>query len=535
MSSSSNKSIGILVDELKSEEILIRIEAYKKLKTIAIALGPDRSVKELLPFLTCSLNEEEDELLVILAQQLSPDFYRTLMGEKSANATALIMIMDLLENLAGAEESLVRNAAVENLKLFIEQVPDCLPLAKEMFLRLAAGEWYTTKVSAAAILQMLVKKLAVGDSIELINKVVSYLEDESPMVRRSAIPSLSTISSVLGKDLVEKCIKLASSDSQDSVRLLTMELLMVSGDLINVDPYVKQLAEDQSWRVRFMVATHLQKISRPQRYLFFKLLDDEEQEVRAATAGNLGSMATLLGYKPDFVLAIQRACNDPSVHVRSALALQLSLLGKAAGPIGIRKEILPLIETLMRDDSSQVRLNAVSRLDTLIEVIGIAELSDSLLSAIKTLGSDKQWRVRQAILGYFPVLAAHLGPSAEVTQLAVGWLVDPVYCVRRSAGKCLVSLCQSFGRDWMIGDLRLAFDALLHQSKPNYLKRVTIVETLKTIDPDAIYYGEFWDELKNDPISNVRMVIPEKLALPDSEEHEPEVIQVRKNPPILID
>ena len=280
------------------------------------------------------------------------------------------------------------------------------------------------------------------------------------------------------------------------------------GDLINVDPYVKQLAEDQSWRVRFMVATHLQKISRPQRYLFFKLLDDEEQEVRAATAGNLGSMATLLGYKPDFVLAIQRACNDPSVHVRSALALQLSLLGKAAGPIGIRKEILPLIETLMRDDSSQVRLNAVSRLDTLIEVIGIAELSESLLSAIKTLGSDKQWRVRQAILGYFPVLAADLGPSAEVTQLAVGWLVDPVYCVRRSAGKCLVSLCQSFGRDWMIGDLRLAFDALLHQSKPNYLKRVTIVETLKTIDPDAIYYGEFWDELKNDPISTCEWLFP---------------------------
>ena len=41
MSSSSNKSIGILV------------EAYKELKTIAIALGPDRSVNGILPFLTC--------------------------------------------------------------------------------------------------------------------------------------------------------------------------------------------------------------------------------------------------------------------------------------------------------------------------------------------------------------------------------------------------------------------------------------------------------------------------------------------------
>jgi hypothetical protein len=88
MSSSSNKSIGILIDELKSEDILCRIEAYKKLKTIAIALGPDKSVKELLLFLTCSLSEEEDELLVILAQHLSPDFYKVMTGEKSANATA---------------------------------------------------------------------------------------------------------------------------------------------------------------------------------------------------------------------------------------------------------------------------------------------------------------------------------------------------------------------------------------------------------------------------------------------------------------
>ena len=43
--------IGLLIDELKSEDQKRRINSIKNLTTIAIALGPDRTRKELILFL----------------------------------------------------------------------------------------------------------------------------------------------------------------------------------------------------------------------------------------------------------------------------------------------------------------------------------------------------------------------------------------------------------------------------------------------------------------------------------------------------
>ena len=289
-----------------------------------------------------------------------------------------------------------------------------------------------------------------------------------------------------------------------------------------------------------MVATHLPKMpsisasgtSGSHAKDFLALLEDGEQEVRAAAAGNLAEMD--IAYTPELVQAVQRACQDPSVHVRAAIATQLNALSRLAGPEATRSDIMPLIEELMRDEASQVRLNVVSRLDTLNQVIGVTELSGSLLPAIKALAGDRQWRVRQAILGYFPVLARHLGPSQELTQLACSWLLDGVYFVRKSAAKCIHELSQAFPADWTQGPLKSELNRILLTSNPNYLKREAILQALILIDPEAKVMGELWEMMKRDPIANVRMLVPANLALVDEEEEE-DVVHVRSNPPILVD
>uniref|UniRef100_A0A8C5ZAE7 Uncharacterized protein n=1 Tax=Marmota marmota marmota TaxID=9994 RepID=A0A8C5ZAE7_MARMA len=53
--SDSNESLyplALLMDELKHDDIANRVEAMKKLDTIALALGPERTRNELIPFLT---------------------------------------------------------------------------------------------------------------------------------------------------------------------------------------------------------------------------------------------------------------------------------------------------------------------------------------------------------------------------------------------------------------------------------------------------------------------------------------------------
>lgn len=43
--------IAILIDELRHDDVSLRLNAIKRLNTIALALGPQRARDELIPFL----------------------------------------------------------------------------------------------------------------------------------------------------------------------------------------------------------------------------------------------------------------------------------------------------------------------------------------------------------------------------------------------------------------------------------------------------------------------------------------------------
>ena len=43
--------VAVLIDELKNEDIQLRLNSIRRLSTIALALGPDRTREELIPFL----------------------------------------------------------------------------------------------------------------------------------------------------------------------------------------------------------------------------------------------------------------------------------------------------------------------------------------------------------------------------------------------------------------------------------------------------------------------------------------------------
>jgi serine/threonine-protein phosphatase 2A regulatory subunit A len=43
--------LAVLMDELKSEDLLLRLQSIKRLDTIALALGATRTRTELIPFL----------------------------------------------------------------------------------------------------------------------------------------------------------------------------------------------------------------------------------------------------------------------------------------------------------------------------------------------------------------------------------------------------------------------------------------------------------------------------------------------------
>ena len=94
--------IAILMDELRSEDVQLRLNAIHSIPTIALALGPDRAREELIPFLQDSV-DDEDEVLLALAEELGRSFEEYIGGKEYAQ-----VILGPLENLSGVEETLVR-------------------------------------------------------------------------------------------------------------------------------------------------------------------------------------------------------------------------------------------------------------------------------------------------------------------------------------------------------------------------------------------------------------------------------------------
>lgn len=109
-------------------------------------------------------------------------------------------------------------------------------------------------------------------------------------------------------------------------------------------------------------------------------------------------------------------------------------------------------------------------------VIGIDLLSQSLLPAIVELAEDKQWRVRQAIIEYIPLLAKQLGVAffdEQLGNLCMSWLGDNVYSIRESATVNLRKLTDVFGVDW--ARQTIVPKVLQMGTHPNYLYRMTTI------------------------------------------------------------
>lgn len=109
-------------------------------------------------------------------------------------------------------------------------------------------------------------------------------------------------------------------------------------------------------------------------------------------------------------------------------------------------------------------------------MIGIDLLSQSLLPAIVELAGDKQWRVRQAIIEYIPLLAQQLGKTffdEKLSNLCMSWLGDIVFSIREAATINLKKLIDVFGVEW--ASQAIVPRVVAMATHPNYLYRMTTI------------------------------------------------------------
>jgi len=528
--------IAVLIEELNHEEVGLRLNAIRRLTTIALALGTERTRDELIPFLNDASTDDEDEVLLALADELG-NFVDYVGGPEFVH-----VLLPPLENLASVEETVVREKAVESLSKICVHFKEAgvnqyfVPLV----LKLANGAFFTSRASACGLFAVCYKQ-ATASQEELKAVFGKLCHDETPMVRRAAATNLKNFVKTLGKkDATKDGVALfndLAADEHDSVRVLAVPAGVALAELFTPEENkslllltLKALATDKSWRVRYMVADNFVDLSKAvgdtitkEEFVnaFVSLLKDNEAEVKTAAAAKVPGFSALLDQDTilrQIIPCVKDLVTDASQHVRASLAQQIGGLSPILGKNNTIETLLPLFLQLLKDEFPEVRLNIISKLDTVNEVIGIDRLSQSLLPAIVELAEDKQWRVRLAIIEYIPLLAKQLGVEffdEKLGNLCMSWLGDCVYSIREAATLNLKKLSQVFGPQWAQGTILPKVISMC--THPNYLYRMTtlfaIGELSEVLTPQVIVdvMLPVVCSSVSDPIPNIRFNVAKTL------------------------
>lgn len=546
--------LALLMDELKHDDISNRIDAMKKLDTIALAMGPERTRDELIPFLTEVAQDDEDEVFAVLADELG-EFVPFIGGPEFA-----AILLPALEILASTEETLVRDKAVASLnsiacELSEEQIlSDFIPLIEH----LATADWFSSKVSACGLFKSVIVRIK-DDTLRknLLALYLQLVEDDTPMVKRAAAKNLPTMIDLLTQnpdlsndvdwDFISNMFQKIVNDSQDSVKFLAVDCLISILKFFNIkndDLHFKDLLDstiklstDEAWRVRYMAADrfetlasqfagdpeHLNELLPP----FLSLCEDNESDVRKAIANEIPGFAKLYKNEPNVVLtkilpAVQSLSMDENEAVRASLALKVTNLVEMMTKEEAIENLLPILLNMLKDEFPDVRLNIIANLKVVNDVIGIDLLSESLLPAITELANDINWRVRMAIIEYIPILAENLGVqffNQQLSDLCLSWLWDIVFSIREGAVNNLKRLTEIFGPEWCRDEIISRLLKSDSQLLENFIYRFTLLSALTVlvtvVSPDTITEQilPFVKHLADDAVPNIRFNAAKSYAV----------------------
>jgi HEAT repeat protein len=473
--------IAVLLDELKNEDIQLRLNATRRLKTIAAALGPDRTRTELLPFLTDTI-DDDDEVLLTLADELG-DFVTEIGGPAHASC-----LMDPLESLSTVEETTVRDKAVQSLRRVSETVtasspPDAdtlhvhhlFPLVR----RLATGDWFTSRISACALFAITYVRVPPEHSdlrAEVLSMFKTLARDETPMVRRAAASNIGhvarAVAQVDGRLVSSELLPIFADlvdDEQDSVRLLVVEnaavlaslLSQAGGSCLNVngrgmaDGSVVSVGEGSASFMSDVNDAHASgasksvsgsdassKLSGPADEVMNDSPPTDSNAAKTDSAHDVSESQGREGGNCSFspesnpchlkIIGIVRSfASDKSWRVRYMVADQLSELCAALGPRAAREDLLPAFLNLLRDIEPEVRTAAALKVTELTKrIVALPPLSNGgdvdtglklavrdILPIVRELVTDNSQHVRAALASNIMGMAPVVGVDVTVKCL----------------------------------------------------------------------------------------------------------------------
>mmetsp|Transcript_16979 Transcript_16979/g.53349 ORF Transcript_16979/g.53349 Transcript_16979/m.53349 type:complete len:593 (+) Transcript_16979:84-1862(+) len=504
-------------EEIRNESASIKLNAVNNVNLIASALGPARTVSELLPFIVQAVLEQplcdDEEFLFSVAKQYA------VLSEYIDGKDELLI--GPLEHMAAQEETVIRDQAIQSLGTIVDKRPSLVPeyLVPTLHRLATKTDFFTARVSACSLLPMVYKHCSEDQKVGLRKVYTMLCADETPMVRRAAAHKMRDFISVCAKedillDVIMVYKQLSQEDTQDTIRVASVHTTLVLVRMFNSEDnklytvnVIRDASQDRSWRVRLTVAKHFDQLcaacgpeimATSLMQPFMLLMKDNEQEVRKEALRviepclNLEEPLTSEQLQTHILPHFPSLGADPAQPVRAALAQVLGPVAKVLGRDLTQRHLLSLISELMKDEFHDVRLNIVSHTGLICEVLSVDGLVHSLMHTIQNLVIDNHWRIRHVVVQQVPKLAKLFGVDMfqqKLEVILISSLRDSVHSVRHAATENLKEIADTFGSQWTVEHLLPKLVDLYSQSS-GYANRVTTLHVLPQVSgvmtPDQI-------------------------------------------------
>ena len=522
-----------LLEDLQNPDTKIKKNAFQNLRGISLALGRERTRKELLPYLKSCIDEEEDEIIIELAKVLS-NFIDCIGGKQYIKE-----LLNLLEIILTIDDHFVRIEIMNTIKSVVKQIGKVSEIESDLISiinNLYNSEDINQKKSAMNLLIFLFKDLNSTNKIIAINYFDKFLVDNNISVKKELLNEITEISLELSIEYIKKMINIILKDKNDSMRIDIVNIMLSVRNSPKINEFmdtiydlIPKLAEDTNWRVRLTVSDKLNEflkfpninndMKQKSVNIFAKLLEDTEPEIRNVCCLRLEEITKILKNENNFDKILQnlrKLEKDQKNYVKGALASNVLKICELIGPKKTNDYIFPIFLTLIKDENIEIRMNLINNLSELNKVIEIDNIIESIMPPIKEISANKSWRIRIQIMEIIPVLAKlfnqHLFMN-NIFPICITALMDSVFSIRESSCKLFVTIYKDTKNEEFEKKLLEKLNELCLSS--SYLLRNTALVFIKFYIEkleDKIYL-EFFEKklieivfnLSKDKIANVRM------------------------------
>jgi serine/threonine-protein phosphatase 2A regulatory subunit A len=535
-----------IIEDLKSRDPKRQCKAIRNISKLQSEITPEKFRKEFMPFLLKCVNEEEDEVLSEICK-VSRDIFNCVGGKKY-----LKDLFPLVELLLHTCDPVVRKDTITSFRHYIDKQDEFSDIEKELFetiQNLANSDDPSHEIGFIAFSSEFFGDFKEKHRNHIYNIFKQFTEKKSQgkLIKIELSANLSKLSAHLSKKDFFELFSILMKESCDSSRFNLVEAIANLKELTNLSGYetfiadsITKFSEDESWRVRLMLAKFVPEILELSTKIqnnyneikniilkaYIKLLQDPEGEVRSMACKNLDVASEYLGKEDSFdkVLSCLKSLKtDPLSYVRSSLA---SIILSVAPKIGANKTneyIFPVFLDLIKDEDHDIRMVIIKNLDKLNEVVNIDNFVQGIIPSLIEISDNNNWRVRCQVEEIVPVFARIVNRKLfldNIMPICIKWLTDAVYAIRQRACKIMKRLYDIFkGEDF---EKKLLSKISSMAKSDSYLIRITVVLLIKEflVDEYELDFMEkklfpYISKLSNDKIPNVRQacsVVIKKLV-----------------------